>query len=164
MLCLCRMVAGAESWKPAKAPLMTRWAKDVSPENVHPEYPRPQMVRKKWTNLNGLWEYSIGDKGQERPSDPAGQILVPFPIESALSGVMRRVEPHQVLWYRRTFRAPELKEGGRLLLHFGAVDWECQVAVNGAHFPKHTGGYDPFTLDITPALKSGKAEQELVVA
>src|SRR5688572_6054547 len=132
-------------WKPAAGPLMTRWAKDVSPEKVHPEYPRPQMVREKWTNLNGLWDYAIRPAAEARPPEKYdGQILVPFPIESALSGVMKRVGPDQKLWYRCTFPAQELKDGSRLLLHFGAVDWQCDVFVNGKSVGTHTGGYDPF--------------------
>jgi hypothetical protein len=156
--------APAAEWQPAKGPLMTRWAKDVSPDKVHPEYPRPQMVREKWTNLNGLWDYAVRAEAEERPAKADGQILVPFPIESALSGVMKRVAPNEKLWYRRTFQIPEMKEGGRLLLHFGAVDWKCEALVNGKSVGTHTGGYDPFTFDITDALKRDQAEQELVVA
>ena len=94
-------------WKPAEGPLMTQWAKDVSPEKVHPEYPRPQMVRRDWLNLNGLWDYAIKPKDAARPDSFDGQILVPFPIESALSGVMKPVGPDNRLWYRRTFTVPE---------------------------------------------------------
>ena len=154
--------AAAADWQPAKGPLMTRWAKDVSPEKVHPEYPRPQMVREKWTNLNGLWDYALADKGSMKPREFTGQILVPFPIESSLSGVMKRVGPNQELWYRRTFSAPQPPGGGRLLLHFGAVDWQCEVLVNGKSVGKHTGGYDPFSFDITDGL-AASGQQELVV-
>src|SRR6266404_3103144 len=101
----------AADWQPAAGPLMTRWAKDVSPTNVHPEYPRPQMVREKWTNLNGLWDYAVVGQASGRPEKWDGQILVPFPIESALSGVMKRVGSEQTLWYHRTFKASELEEG-----------------------------------------------------
>ncbi len=94
-------------WKPAAGPLMTRWAKEVSPENALPEYPRPQMVRKDWLNLNGLWDYAIKAKDAARPESFDGQILVPYPIESALSGVMKPVGPDNRLWYRRTFEIPE---------------------------------------------------------
>jgi hypothetical protein len=101
------------AWKPAEGPLMTRWAKDVSPENVHPEYPRPQMVRRDWLNLNGLWDYAIRPR-RARPDEFDGQILVPFPIESALSGVMKPVGPDNRLWYRRdVHRAPEMGLLGR---------------------------------------------------
>jgi hypothetical protein len=176
ILCLA-IVAGmsityplvAADWQPAPGPLMTRWAKDVSPEKVNPEYPRPQMVRKEWVNLNGLWDYAILDWGKNlsvyrRPSAWGGKILVPFPIESSLSGVGKRVTDKQLLLYARKFKAPKLPDGGRLLLHFGAVDWEAVVSVNGAKVGEHRGGYDSFTFDITAALKPGDAEQELVVA
>src|SRR4051812_6695799 len=94
--------AAADDWKPAAGPLMTRWGKDVTPENAHREYPRPQMVRKEWTNLNGLWEYAIRPKDDKQPEKFDGKILVPFPIESALSGVMKPVGEANRLWYRRT--------------------------------------------------------------
>ncbi|HEX5102300.1 MAG TPA: hypothetical protein VFV87_00715, partial [Pirellulaceae bacterium] len=159
----------ADAWKPASGPLMTRWAKDVSPEKVHPEYPRPQMVRQQWTNLNGLWDYAIVDRpaDAEDYSEPQawdGQILVPFPIESSLSGVRKQVGDGKRLWYRRTFKASKPADGGRLLLHFGAVDWHAVVFVNDAEIGEHRGGYDPFTFDITDALDAGKEEQVLLVA
>ena len=152
----------ADEWKPAEAKLMTRWAKDVSPENVLPEYPRPQMVRTDWQNLNGLWQYAFTSRGASRPEHWEGNILVPFCIESALSGVGRRVSPDQWLWYRRTFQASKSDDGGRLLLHFGAVDWKAMVHVNGVLVGEHKGGYDPFTFDITAAVRDG--ENELTVA
>lgn len=154
----------AADWQPAKGPLMTRWAKDVSPDKVHPEYPRPQMVRKKWTNLNGLWDYALADRAAAKPENWEGRILVPFPIESALSGVMKRVGPNQKLWYRRGLETRKPDGGSRVLLHFGAVDWQCEAFVNGKSVGQHTGGYDPFTFDITDALDGSKAEQTLVVA
>src|SRR4051812_12165881 len=123
-------VASAADWKPAAGPLMTRWAKEVSPTNVHPEYPRPQLVREKWTNLNGLWDYAVVGRASGRPEKYDGQILVPFPIESALSGAMKRIATDDQLIYHRTFKSPDLKDGRRLLLHFGAVDWKCEVTVN----------------------------------
>ena len=149
------------AWEPAKGPLMTRWAKDVSPENAHPEYPRPQMVREAWQNLNGLWQYAIAAEGEAPPvgKDLTDEILVPFPVQSALSGVMK---PADRLWYRRTFTVPKAWNGGRVLLHFGAVDWEATVYVNGKKAGDHCGGYDAFTLDITDALK-GSGRQELIV-
>ncbi len=163
LLCLNVAPSRAADWKPAQGPLATRWAKQVSPERVHPEYPRPQLVRERWTNLNGLWGYAIRPRGEGRPAELDGHILVPFAVESALSGVMKKVGPENRLWYRRTFEAPSLAEGERLLLHFGAVDWHAVVSVNGQKVGEHRGGYDPFTFDITSALKPG-GEQELVVA
>jgi len=153
--------AMAQEWQVAKGPLLTRWAKDVSPKNAWPEYPRPQMVRKDWQNLNGLWEYAIAGKDDAKPTAFAGKILVPYPVESALSGVMKRVDQNQRLWYRRTFAVPAGWDGKRVLLHFGAVDWDATVWVNGKELGNHKGGYDGFTYDITDAMKGG--EQELVV-
>ncbi len=152
-------------WQPADGPLMTRWAKDVAPDRVHAEYPRPQLVRPEWLNLNGLWDYAIRPKDEGRPETWDGHILVPFPVESALSGVMKPVGEDNRLWYRRTFRVPagEPWQGKNVHLHFGAVDWEATVWVNGRELGTHRGGYDPFSFDITAALKPG-AEQEVVVA
>ena len=152
----------AESWVPAEPRLMTRWGEEVRPENAWPEYPRPQLVRTDWTNLNGLWDYAIVPREADRPEQWDGKILVPFCAESALSGVGRSVAPDQRLWYHRTFAAPELPDGHRLMLHFGAVDWEAQVYVNGQRVGEHRGGYAPFTFDITGQLREG--ENELVVA
>jgi hypothetical protein len=151
----------AEDWKPAKGPLTTRWAKDVHPERVHPEYPRPQMVRKSWLNLNGIWQLALATKEEAAPvgRELPERILVPFPVESALSGVMKRSER---LWYRRIFTVPKNWSGQRVLLHFGAVDWEATVWLNGNRLGKHQGGYDAFTFDVTDVLKPG-GEQELIV-
>jgi beta-galactosidase/beta-glucuronidase len=151
----------AAEWFPAKGPLMTRWAKDVSPDKAHPEYPRPQMVRADWLNLNGLWQLEFGKADDALPvgKDLPMQILVPFPVESALSGVMKRADR---LWYRRTFQVPEKWQGRRVLLHFQAVDWESTVYVNGKPLGEHHGGYDAFSFDITDALKPS-GDQELIV-
>jgi hypothetical protein len=161
VLLLWTIPAPAADWAAQTAPLMTRWAKDVDPAKPLPEYPRPTMVRPEWQNLNGLWEYAIRPKTEGKPDRFDGQILVPFPVESALSGVMKQVGPDNRLWYRRTFTVPA-KWSGKTLLHFGACDWETTVWVNGKELGKHQGGYDPFSLDITDVLKSG--EQEIVVS
>ena len=155
---------GAE-WKvPENAPLLTRWTRDVSPSNALSDYPRPQMVREQWQNLNGLWGYAITSKAEEKISAKLdGKILVPYPIESALSGVMKPFLPKERLWYRRTFSVPEAWRGQRILLHFGAIDWEAAVQVNDRDVGGHRGGYDAFTLDITRALKAGET-QEVVVS
>jgi len=150
-------------YKVADGPLLTRWAKDVSAENALPEYPRPQMVRTEWLNLNGLWDYAIKPKDQPQPAEFDGQILVPYPVESALSGVMKPVGPDNRLWYRRTFEIPKKWKDKRVLLHFGAVDWDATVWVNGKKLGSHRGGYDPFSFDITDALtESGR--QEIVLS
>ena len=161
ILCLCALTHG--QWQPAKGPLMTRWAEQVSPKKVHSEYPRPQMVRKDWMNLNGLWEYAIRPKDASQPDRFDGQILVPFPVESALSGVMKAVGQDNRLWYRRTVKTPKKWASQKVLLHFGAVDWDATVWVNGKQVGNHRGGYDPFTLDITETLKPS-GEQEIIVS
>lgn len=148
-------------WEPAEAPLMTRWASDVDPDSALPEYPRPQMVRDRWLNLNGLWQYAIRPRSEAGPEKFDGEILVPFPVESALSGVMKRVSPEDALWYRRSFAVPDGWEGDRILLHVGAADWEARVWINGELAGEHRGGYDPFCFEVTPLLREG--ENELVV-
>ncbi|HEY2249994.1 MAG TPA: hypothetical protein VGH74_02995, partial [Planctomycetaceae bacterium] len=158
----------AAPWKAKKAPIMTRWAKDVDPAKTLPEYPRPQMTREKWHNLNGLWEYAIRPKADPQPAKFDGEILVPFPVESALSGVMQKVGADNRLWYRRKFDVPDAWAGQKVLLHFGAVDWETTVWVNGKEVGTHRGGYDPFTFDISASLKTPTPKdpgpQEIVVA
>jgi len=154
-------LSGAD-WKAAEGPLTTPWTSLVSADHPLPEYPRPQMVRKDWVNLNGLWDFAIRPRQDSAVSRYDGRILVPFPVESALSGVKQPLSPEQRLWYRRSFTAPSLK-GKRLLLHFGAVDWRAEVWVNGKAVGNHEGGYDPFTFDITDALKP-KGPDEIVVA
>ncbi len=154
------LLAGGADWQPAKGPLATRWAKDVSPDKALPEYPRPQLARSLWMNLNGLWQCEIVERAEPQP--PANyrhQILVPFPVESALSGVMRRAKH---VWYRRTFEIPVAWSQKRLLLHFGAVDWEATVWLNGRQLGTHRGGYDGFSFDATDAL-APSGPQELVV-
>jgi len=151
----------AADWQPAKGPLMTRWAKDVKADKVHPEYPRPQMQRERWLNLNGLWQLAFAKQDEAVPigKDLPERILVPFPVESALSGVMKHADR---LWYRRLVTVPKEWAGQRVLLHFGAVDWETKVWVNGIEFVTHRGGYDAFAHDITDVLKKD-GEQELIV-
>lgn len=149
-------------WKiPPGAPLLTKWAKTVSPSNVHAEYPRPQLVRDDWMNLNGLWECSGANVGEDAPvgKELKDRILVPFPIESALSGVMKSADR---LWYRRIVTLPKRWGDRNVLLHFGAVDWEASVYVNGKLIGRHRGGYDPFSFDITDALKKD-GPQEIIV-
>ena len=158
---LLPFISMAQKWEMKKAPLMTSYSKDVNPDQVLPEYPRPQMVREQWMNLNGLWQFQPGTSATE--TLPTGSlsrtILVPFPVESALSGVM---EHHERLWYRRSFTIPSKWQGQKIILHFGAVDYESEVYINGKSLGIHQGGYDPFSLDITPFLnKEGK--QELTV-
>ena len=135
--------------------LQTRWAKEVGPDNALKEYPRPQLVRKQWQNLNGLWQYAITKKDVPQPESYDGAILVPYPLESALSGVAKSLQPDQNLWYKRTITKPLIKSGERVLLHFGAVDWQATVYLNGKEIGQHTGGYTEFTFDITDRLITG---------
>ena len=160
-------LTGCESekspWKPAEGPLFTKWATEITTDNVLPEYPRPQLVRNDWLNLNGLWEYAITEKNTKKPEEYDGQILVPFPIESALSGVKRYVGAENALWYRKSIDIPEQwQDRERVILHFGAVDWETMVLINGKIVGMHKGGYDAFSFDITDYLNKGK-EQEIIV-
>lgn len=166
VLAATRGAAGAEepSWQPVKGHMMTRWAKEVSAANVLPEYPRPMMKRRQWKNLNGLWQFAIRPKSEAgRPQKFDDHILVPFCVESALSGVKKKVVQTDRLWYRRTFDVPQRWAGKRILLHFGAVDWETTVWVNGREATHHRGGYDPFCTDITDVLKPS-GPQEIAVS
>ncbi|WP_426582649.1 sugar-binding domain-containing protein [Mucilaginibacter sp. R-33] len=146
-----------EVWTIQSTVLKTRWAKDVKPDKPLNNYPRPQLRRKNWTNLNGLWNYAITDS-INKPDSYEGQILVPYPLESALSGVKKTLLPTQRLWYKRNIDKPKIKTDERVLLHFGAVDYRCQVVLNGRDVGGHEGGYTAFSLDITDALKDGTNE------
>ena len=151
----------AFGWTMKKGPLMTRWAAQVDPEHPLAEYPRPQFVRERWLNLNGIWEYQSGAEGDAVPVGKklSGEILVPYPVESALSGVM---EHHDRLWYRRSFEVPANWAGQDVMLNFGAVDYQTEVFVNGKRVGAHEGGYDPFYFDISPFL-TPEGKQELIV-
>lgn len=141
-------------WQPAGDKIKTRWASELDVSNVLPEYPRPIMERSDWQNLNGLWNYAILPIGQQ-PTSFEGQILVPFAVESSLSGVQKRVGKDYELWYNREFNLPSKWRNNRVLLHFGAVDWKADVWVNDIKVGQHKGGYTPFSFDITPALVNG---------
>ena len=147
----------------AESPMVSKFSADVDTEMPWPEYPRPQMTRGKWLNLNGPWEYALTAKDAPRPDAFDGEILVPFAIESTLSGVRRTPTPEQSLWYRRSFEVPPEWRAERLLLHFGAVDWHARVHVNGTLAGEHKGGYTPFSFDVTDLLAEG-AEQDLAVS
>lgn len=155
---LLTTLAGAAQWQPAGGRIGTEWGEKLDPQNVLPEYPRPQMTRVQvqdgWQNLNGLWDYAILPAGQT-PEKFDGRILVPFAVESSLSGVGKRLGGQNELWYNRTFTVSPKWNGKRVLLHFGAVDWKADVWVNGVCVGTHTGGFTPFEFDITAALKKG---------
>lgn len=152
----------AQKWQPAGEKMKTPWAEKVSPENVWQEYPRPQLDRGNWMNLNGLWQYAVVKNNLPQPKKFQGNILVPFCVESSLSGVMGDVKPDDRIWYKRTFDVPAGWAGKSVVLNFEAVDYEAAVWVNGALVGSHKGAYDRFSFDITPFLKAA-GSQELVV-
>ncbi len=161
--CVAEAASGSEvaSGEAAVRPLLTTWGEQLDRSAVLPEYPRPQMVRVSWTNLNGEWDFALAPSGDGEPETFERKIVVPFPVESVLSGVASEVRPEDAVWYRRKFD-PGKHDGQRVLLHFGAVDWQTKVWVNGIEVGEHTGGYDPFSFDITKAL-TAKGPQSLVV-
>ena len=148
-------------WKPAGDKIKTSWGEQLDPKNVLPEYPRPIMERNDWKNLNGLWKYAITKKGDPTPAAYQGDILVPFAVESSLSGVGKMINEKEELWYQRTFDIPSAWRGKQILLHFGAVDWKAEVWVNDVKVGEHTGGFTPFYFDITSVLNKGN--NDLVV-
>lgn len=159
LICLhLSLFAQPSPWKIAGNHIVTPWAAAVDVNQPLPEYPRPQMQRPQWTNLNGLWDYAIRPVAQAKPDNFDGKILVPFAVESALSGVGKTVGKDNNLWYHRFFETPANLGANKLLLHFGAVDWKCTIWVNGREAATHQGGYTPFDVDITPFLKKGKQE------
>lgn len=147
-------------WAPLQEHILTPWASQVDPQNPLPEYPRPQLERVAWQSLNGLWDYAIGPKEGEQPA-PEGKILVPFAVESALSGVGRHITADDALWYSTHFSIPKKWKGQEIWLNFQAVDWSTEVWLNGQRVGSHTGGYTAFSFNITPYIVKGK--QELVV-
>lgn len=164
-LCLISVaspLAAQSSWKMVGGKISTPWAEKVDPTSPLPEYPRPQLVRENWLSLNGQWDYAIKSINDSTPSGYDGRILVPYAVESALSGVGKEVGKDNKLWYRRTVVLPPAFKKKNVLLHFGAVDWEANVYVNGKSVGSHQGGYDPFSFDITANLKSG--QNEIVVS
>ncbi len=155
--------AQEEIWQPDGDRLKTKWASQIDPNRPLPDYPRPQMVRQVWGNLNGLWDYAITGKDASEPNQWEGKILVPFAIESSLSGVGKTVGEDKKLWYHTKFQLPNPWRRDRLMLRFGAVDWHATVWVNDKKVGEHRGGYTPFDCDISDALAEGK-DQKLVVS
>lgn len=153
--------ANNSEWQPADNPIMTKWAADVNPSAPWPEYPRPGLLRKEWKSLNGLWDYAITEKNATTPAWQ-GKILVPYPLESALSGVKQRITDSLALWYRTEFTLPDNWKGKEMILNFEASDWETTVWVDGKLSGTHRGGYDPFSMNITQQL-SQKKKHELLV-
>ena len=161
--CALALTLGAQAqWKPVGDKIKTQWAEQVNPANVLPEYPRPQLERGDWQNLNGEWEYAIKPVGNAEPAAFDGKILVPFAVESSLSGVQKEVGENNELWYKRTFTVPSAWKNKDIVLNFGAVDWKADVFVNDILVGTHQGGFTPFSFNITPYL-TGKSGQKLVV-
>ena len=161
--CALALTLGVQAqWKPAGDKIKTKWAEQINPKNVLPEYPRPQLERTDWVNLNGEWEYAIRPKGQAEPASFDGNILVPFAVESSLSGVRKEVGENNELWYKRVFSVPAGWKSKDIVLNFGAVDWKADVFVNDILIGSHQGGFTPFSFNITPYL-TGKNNQKLVV-
>lgn len=152
----------SQDWKPAGDKIKTQWAEKIDPANPLPEYPRPQLVREQWQNLNGAWDYAILPKGSNEPAAFDGKILVPYAIESSLSGVQKMVGDKNELWYHRSFSIPSTWKNKAVVLNFGAVDWKADVWINDVKVGSHQGGYTPFNIDITAFLLKDKA-QKLVV-
>jgi len=160
MVSLPLLTGAATDWQPVPGKMTTRWAHDVAPKNVWPEYPRPQFERKNWKNLNGLWDYAITPKTASQPAGWQGKILVPFAVEATLSGVGKPLEPDQALWYRRTVNL-KTKSDRRVLLNFEAVDYQATVWVNGQQVGEHIGGNTAFSFDVSAVLKPG--DNEIIV-
>ena len=156
MMALCVCSCNTVEWKPAGDHIMTEWGENLDPANVHQEYPRPQMVREDWVNLNGMWDYAITAADAQDFECADGKILVPFAVESALSGVGRTITGEDALWYQREIVIPARWKGDRIMLNFGAVDWHAQVFVDGIFVGEHKGGYAPFSFDITDYLARGR--------
>lgn len=154
---LLLLTINVEAWQMKQAPLMTRWATLVDTNAPLPEYPRPQLVRSNWLNLNGIWQFQPGATNDAVPVGQtlSSQILVPFPMESAISGVAQYSE---FSWYRRLFTVPKTWSKKRIILHLDAVNWQSTVYVNGKTVGTHKGGYDALSYDITPFLKKGSNE------
>jgi len=162
LLLLCFYNTSGQEWKPVHANLSTQWTSGITPENVWKEYPRPQLVREDWKNLNGLWDYAVLKMSEPKPSKFDGKILVPFSIEAPLSGVGRQVGIDEVIWYQRKFYVPVEWNDQRILIHFEASDFETTVWLNGKQIGSHKGGYDPFSFDLTASVIPG-SPQELTV-
>ena len=132
-------ISMSAQWKPAGDKIKTAWAETLNLDNILSEYPRPIMERDSWLNLNGLWEYAILPFGQKEPQKFDGKILVPFAVESSLSGVQKELGKEKELWYKRTFNIPSSWRGKNILLHFGAVDWKAEIYLNDVKIGTHTG-------------------------
>ena len=155
-------ISASTQWKPSGDKIKTIWGENFNPEDVLSEYPRPALVRNQWLSLNGLWDYSITAAENPNPKEFEGKIMVPFAVESSLSGVQRKVGKENILWYHRKFKVPVAWKGKDILLNFGAVDWKAEVWLNDIKIGSHTGGYTSFSFNISPYLNN-QGDQTLVV-
>ena len=155
-------IANAQSWKAVEGKITSKWTETVNPENVWQEYPRPQFVRSHWKNLNGLWDYAILKSHKIQPQKFQGKILVPFSFESSLSGVGKNINPNDKMWYRRSFNLPNNWSGKDIVINFEAVDYKCALWVNDILVGTHKGGFDRFSFNITPYLKSNGSQKVLL--
>jgi beta-galactosidase/beta-glucuronidase len=162
LLTLFTTLQSYAQWEPKISPIITSWGEKLDTNSVLPEYPRPQMVRKNWINLNGTWEFALTDSASEVPGQFEERILVPFCVESTLSGITRKVTRRDAMWYRKYLRLEQPKKGQRILLHFGGVDWHASLWINGQKIGEHAGGYDPFCFDVTEALNK-KGNQDIIL-
>ena len=164
LFCCCYFffICVQAQWKPEGNKIITKWAESINPKYVHQEYPRPRLVRNEWKNLNGLWDYEISKLGGNKPNFYKDKILVPFPVESSLSGVQKNVGKENELWYHSIFVVPKSWKGRNIILHFGGVDWKSEIWINDVYVGSHQGGYDPFSFDITSQLNN-KKKQKVVV-
>ena len=147
-----------KKWSPAGNKIKTKWGINLNPDKVWQEYPRPQLQRKDWLNLNGFWYYSITDINSPKPEVFDKKILVPFCLESSLSGVMKNINEKQIIWYSKEFEVPEKWKDKNIIIHFNAVDWKCELYINKTIIGSHSGGYSEFKFDITKYLKEDKNE------
>lgn len=161
-IAVCIPAFPQSGWQAVEGKIVSRWSAHVDPANTLPEHPRPQLTRETWFNLNGLWDYAIRSKTESIPTAFDGKILVPFAIESALSGVGKMAGKDNQIWYKRSLTMPATFKNKNVLLHFGAVDWKCNVFVNGQKAGSHQGGYDPFSFDITALLKKSGTNEIIV--
>lgn len=150
-------------WQRIKERMETPWANKIDINDPLGEYPRPQFVRPDWLSLNGLWDYVVHEDEKDDIKKFSGEILVPFAIETAASGVGKPLLPNETLGYRKKFEIPENWKGKKVKLHFEAVDWHCICRINGVEAGVHKGGYIPFFFDISDLIKDGINEITLYV-
>ncbi|MCK5821347.1 MAG: chitobiase/beta-hexosaminidase C-terminal domain-containing protein [Bacteroidales bacterium] len=159
LLFACNDSDSVSNWQMKESSIMTTWASEVDEDSPWNVYPRPYLERDNWTNLNGLWEYAITNTNSERPIEMDGEILVPYPVESAISGVMQRVSKDDLIWYKRELNTRKLKKSEHLILHFEAVDWHSTIWIDDKKIGEHKGGYSHFSFDITDYINPSRKQE-----